>query len=357
MESSNLDLVLNSTTRGPLSFNSQIVMEHNKASVAITTTGAGESVCFKTHPVLASFLKASGSTGPPGKARDIEGSACAGKETHIDGIDGCLPNQASVSGSAANLTRTKTRANLTVAPPVTGTKNSPNLTVTPPVTHTKNSANLTVAPPVTRTKTSANLTVAPPVTRTKTSANLTVAPPVTGTKTIVSLTVVPPVTGTKISANLPATPSYGSIPHRLIQGPKSPLEVLNFKEFDEHPVPSLTTTQHHPLMSDSKLSELSAAESDSFPPPTARKLRKRNGIRTISPRTISPRTISPGQYPPRQYPPRTKSPRTISPLSNIPPDNIPPDFFFFNSSVLNYPKLCAGKKNSIKKKLQCFKLF
>ena len=65
----------------------------------------------------------------------------------------------------------------------------------------------------------------------------------------------------------------------------------------------------------------------------------------------------PGQYPPGQYPPRTKSPRTISPRSNIPPDNIPPDFFFLNSSVLNYPKLCAGKKNSIKRKLQCFKLF
>ena len=203
MELSNLDLVLNSATRGSLRLDSQIVMEHNKPSVAITTTGAEETVCSKTHPVLSSFLRASGSA-PPGKARDIEGSAFAGKETQIDGLDGCLSMQASVSECAANLT------------------------------------------------------VAPPVTRNKTSSNLTVAPPVTSTKT---------------RANLSATPSYGAIPHRLIQGPKSPLEVLNFKDFDQHPVPSLTTTQLHPLMSNS---ELSAAESDCFPTPRARKLRKRN---------------------------------------------------------------------------------
>ena len=72
---------------------------------------------------------------------------------------------------------------------------------------------------------------------------------------------------------------------------------------------------------------------------------KFKGSRTISPRTISPRTISPGQYPPGQYPPVPISPRTISPRT------ISPRIFFFNSSVLNYPKLCAGKKNSIKKKI------
>ena len=84
------------------------------------------------------------------------------------------------------------------------------------------------------------------------------------------------------------------------------------------------------------------------------------GSRTISPRTISPRTISP----------RTISPRTISPQDKIPPDNIPPFQYppgqntprtisprmislvkhvlvkkkYFNSSVLNFPKTCVGKK-------------
>ena len=70
------------------------------------------------------------------------------------------------------------------------------------------------------------------------------------------------------------------------------------------------------------------------------------------PRTISPRTISsqdkipPDNIPPFQYPP-----------GQYPPGQYPPEFFFLNSSVLNYPKLCAGKKIQLKKKLQCFKLF
>ena len=68
--------------------------------------------------------------------------------------------------------------------------------------------------------------------------------------------------------------------------------------------------------------------------------------------------IPPDNIPPDNIP-RTISPRTISPQDKIPPDNIPPfqyppgqyppGFFFFNSSVLNYPKLCAGKKIQLKK--------
>ena len=63
----------------------------------------------------------------------------------------------------------------------------------------------------------------------------------------------------------------------------------------------------------------------------------------------------PGQYPPGQYPPDNIPPDNIPPGQN-PPGQYPPGFFFFNSSVLNYPKLCAGKKNSIKKKIAVFKI-
>ena len=68
------------------------------------------------------------------------------------------------------------------------------------------------------------------------------------------------------------------------------------------------------------------------------------------PDNIPPDNIPPGQNPPGQYPPVPISPRTISPRT------ISPRNFFFNSSVLNYPKLCAGKKNSIKKKIAVFKI-
>ena len=60
-----------------------------------------------------------------------------------------------------------------------------------------------------------------------------------------------------------------------------------------------------------------------------------------------------GQYPPGQYPPGQYPPDNIPP-DNIPPDNIPPDDISsktcfskkkkINSSVLNYPKTCVGKK-------------
>ena len=83
----------------------------------------------------------------------------------------------------------------------------------------------------------------------------------------------------------------------------------------------------------------------------------------------------PGQYPPPpgQYPPRTKSPRMISLVKhvlvkefffnssvlNYPKTSVGKIYiyFFFNSSVLNYPKLCASeKRNRIFSKIAVFQI-
>ena len=54
--------------------------------------------------------------------------------------------------------------------------------------------------------------------------------------------------------------------------------------------------------------------------------------------------IPPGQNPPGQYPPIPISPRTISPRMISLVKHVLVKKYFFNSSVLNYPKTCIGKK-------------
>ena len=68
------------------------------------------------------------------------------------------------------------------------------------------------------------------------------------------------------------------------------------------------------------------------------------------PDNIPPDNIPPGQNPPGQYPPipispRTISPRTISPRMISLVKHVLVKKNIFNSSVLNYPKTCIGKKN------------
>ena len=58
-----------------------------------------------------------------------------------------------------------------------------------------------------------------------------------------------------------------------------------------------------------------------------------------------PDNIPPGQNPPGQYPPIPISPRTISPRMISLVKHVLVRKKFFNSSVLNYPKTCIGKKN------------
>ena len=59
----------------------------------------------------------------------------------------------------------------------------------------------------------------------------------------------------------------------------------------------------------------------------------------IPPDNIPPGQNPPGQYPPVQYPPSPTSPWMISLVKHVLVKK-----FFFNSSVLNYPKTCVGKK-------------